>query len=76
MTEWQPIETAPKPVYNEETWENGQEAFLVWDGTQVWCVDPVLYPHTNGCGCCAYQVEATHWMALPKPPVTLEKTND
>ena len=76
MTEWQPIETAPKPVYNEETWENGQTPFLVWDGTQVWCVDPNLHPNSNGCGCCEYQVQATHWMPVPKPPVTLEKTND
>ena len=70
MTEWQPIETAPKPVYNEETWENGQASFLVWDGKQVWCVDPDLYPHSNGCGCCAYEIQATHWMQLPAPPKT------
>jgi len=56
MTEWQPIETAPKCSYGKETWMDGQPIFLVWDGKEVWCVNADIYPHTNGCGCCAYQV--------------------
>ena len=64
MTEWQPIETAPKLAH----WMDDQPTFLVWDGTEVWCIDAGGYPKTNGCGCCTNKIKFTHWMPLPEPP--------
>ena len=61
MTDWQPIETAPK-----------DSEILVWDGKDIWLVETEfgMYPKHNGCGCCSSSVhyEATHWMPLPEPP--------
>lgn len=65
MTEWQPIETAPKRPTNPQ---EDSSSFLVWDGTDIYCVGAGLYPKENGCGCCSSEVEATHWMPLPDPP--------
>jgi len=65
MTDWQPIQTAPK----------GPE-ILVWDGKDIWLVETEfgMYPKHNGCVCCSSSVhyEATHWMLLPEPPKETE----
>jgi hypothetical protein len=66
MTEWQPIETAPKIP---QDWQAGLPSFLVWDGKDIYCVEAGLYAKDNGCGCCSYKIEATHWMPLPAPPI-------
>jgi hypothetical protein len=65
MTEWQPIETAPKPPDN---WQADLPSFLVWDGKEIYCVEANLYVKDNGCGCCSSEINATHWMPLPPPP--------
>jgi hypothetical protein len=63
MSEWQPIETAPK--------EDDAE-YLVWDGETIWLVKYMnsfgMEPKHNGCGCCVSSITATHWMELPEPP--------
>jgi hypothetical protein len=57
MSEWQPIETAPQ----------GNEAFLVTDGTyiaEVWRGKKGLRTTTDG-----YEFgDATHWMPCPALP--------
>ena len=62
MTDWQPIETAPK---------DGTE-ILVFNGNSIWLVETEyeMYPKDNGCGCCSHSIhdEVTHWMPLPEPP--------
>jgi len=67
MTEWQPIDTAPKKPKNFN-WEEELPSFLVWDGKNIYCVEAGLYAKDNGCGCCSHEIEATHWMPLPAPP--------
>ena len=64
MTDWKPIETAPKELDSE---------FLVWSDGSVWLVvnqsDFGMEPKHNGCGCCVGSVnEPTHWMPLPAAP--------
>jgi hypothetical protein len=29
------------------------------------------YENSTGCGCCSENINATHWMSLPKPPEDL-----
>ena len=65
MTEWQPIDTAPKVP---KDWQADLPSFLVWDGKDIYCVEASLYAKDNGCGCCSHEIEATHWMPLPAPP--------
>ena len=67
MTEWQPIDTAPKKPENFN-WEEELPSFLVWDGKDIYCVEAGLYAKDNGCGCCSEPIEATHWMPLPEAP--------
>lgn len=69
MTEWKPIETAPK---------DGTEVILLIEDVIIkgqyisgafpyWRVD-VLPSH--GCGCCSEDDPSpSHWMPLPPPPV-------
>ena len=64
MTDWKPIETAPKEFDSE---------FLVWSDGGVWLVVNQrsfgMEPKHNGCGCCVSSVnEPTHWMPLPAAP--------
>jgi hypothetical protein len=69
MTQWQPIETAPKDgtpilVYMEESIIEAE-----WKYEQWW---PVVLP-SHGCGCCSHDNdEPTHWMPLPEPPKVTE----
>ncbi len=79
MSEWQPIETAPRDgthvlLYAEkattEAWWD-KEGFF-WDyvreeaGYGKWELVR-LSPH--GCGCCSSELtSATHWMPLPEAP--------
>ena len=58
MTEWLPIETAPK---------DGRSVLLYQDGsieTGFWYVGS-LYQHWE---CFKGIMDPTHWMPLPKPP--------
>lgn len=64
MSEWQPIETAPK--------EDGCE-ILGWDGNSVQVLEwwagggnPRLACWMDGHG---ISFEPTHWMPLPEPPL-------
>ena len=61
MTEWQPIETAPKDgtfILVAVTGEVATHIMLVWwfDG---WCLDMTNTPIVG---------KPTHWMPLPEPP--------
>lgn len=76
MTEWQPIETAPKDgthilAYMENAvieawWEDTSYGNPEYEGRGEWeC--PNLSSH--GCGCCSIFNDApTHWMPLPHAP--------
>ena len=66
MTEWQPIESAPKEGY-----------VLLSDGNTVcsgfWSHEDEVWTdgrtHGGGHGCDFYDdLESTHWMPLPQPP--------
>lgn len=64
MSEWQPIETAPK---------DERQFLVVQEDGDIWIVSrgyaERLNPKESGCGCCSDQIyDATHWMPLPKPP--------
>lgn len=67
MTNWQPIETAPK---------DGTR-ILIYDPTHY--RDPIITIAEYRCGgwlgedggvydCCSSEYEPTHWMPLPLPP--------
>jgi hypothetical protein len=69
MTQWQPIETAPKNgTAVLATWENTAEFdVLRWiEDRQAWCV------HYGGWGEDRYRNDETptHWMPLPESPMT------
>lgn len=73
MSEWQPIETAPK---------DGRSVLLLMEGVAIEgrydetatynSPDDRWYPvqvSSHGCGCCGSSNEPpTHWMPLPEPP--------
>lgn len=69
MTDWQPIETAPK---------DGRMLLLVWRDKQQQGLPMVLegywYAASDGeafwwsPGQVSWKLEPTHWMPLPKPP--------
>lgn len=66
MSEWQPIETAPKDGTWVLGWAPGWTVV-----TMAWCDIP-LYPVSDkpywAQGGAQRAVPATHWMPLPEPP--------
>jgi len=62
MTEWQPIETAPKDGDSVLTWDGERVDMAHWstfgDGPGCWVVD-----NTD------VGIKPTHWMPRPEPPV-------
>lgn len=67
MSEWQPIETAPRNKivllfgryhYQPENWKI-HSGYVQEQGGCVW----------NGERLTEYSMKPTHWMPLPKPPV-------
>ena len=68
MSEWQPIETAPRTGLN----------FLAWDGRRVCMAHWANGPVDSTAGVCCrkreehdygYQeIAATHWQPVPEPP--------
>ena len=70
MSEWMPIETAPKDgtdvlLFTKEGIIQGYFTYFEWDQT-------VVYATYDGSGCVAFYREPTHWMPLPPPPKTEE----
>jgi len=68
VTDWQPIETAPK--------NDGQE-ILGWDaGNGVQLCNWMGYPNGDGAWwvLLEFTTEPTHWMPLPAPPAALGST--
>ena len=60
MSEWQPIETAPKDgshFLGAEFWDN------------KWWYEEIWYSHTWKFGGGNFLTKPSHWMPLPKPPV-------
>lgn len=61
MSEWQPIETAPRGSDNEFLGWDGQLIDKTWEG---WDEDgKPVYVRADWCSW-----EPTHWMQLPPPP--------
>lgn len=85
MSEWQPIETAPKDgtvwgfasLY-QGTDNTGEDQFYDWQGTMFWWVD---YTDPSICGwesadeviSTSKETEPTHWRPLPSPPQALNE---
>lgn len=66
MSEWQPIETAPKDgssilLFTGTGMIEGNWSFGRWD-------QGVIYATYDGCGGTAFESNPTHWMPLPEPP--------
>lgn len=66
MSEWQPIETAPKDaelllLYDEQ--EGVRAGF--WDAVEI---SPAGWIATETQGLTCGRMEPTHWMPLPDPP--------
>ena len=67
MSEWMPIETAPRDGTKFDAWQRERVINVFWSAVQEgWCVEgdydpeeptPLPFP------------EPTHWMPLPEPPV-------
>ena len=67
MTDWQPIETAPRDGAPILSWDGTQCAVVAWGGLLLpeWVLlegDNKPYPD------CATEWSCTHWMPLPEPP--------
>jgi hypothetical protein len=71
MSDWQPIETAPKDGTFVMLWVGGDypahcARFEIWkDGSAGWVAS-----NHGGVWTCVQFGTATHWMPLPAPPVT------
>lgn len=75
MSEWQPIETAPKngtPILGCTVLDEAGYESWGWPSTIVWAA---YHPNARGKECwrtshvCGNKMEAvTHWMPLPEPP--------
>lgn len=74
MSEWQPIETAPKDGRMLLLWIGDEKPIVGhWHQDdrhpQMTGWDPAEYGH-EGCGCCADHMPVpTLWMPLPEPPL-------
>ena len=66
MTEWQPIETAPKDDYQEIlVFHNGGITIARWyEENQEWVYQHELLSLDS-------VASPTHWMPLPEPPTTI-----
>jgi hypothetical protein len=61
MSEWQPIETAPR---------DGETNVLTYRGAGLQAV-AIYFPHRDSDWCCSdgvHLLDVTHWMPLPPPP--------
>jgi hypothetical protein len=71
VNEWQPIETAPKDGTSVWVFCGGEQAAMRWlviDGTSglgLWVYSDGLLSDVD-----PEPEEPTHWMPLPKPPVS------
>ena len=57
MTEWQPIETAPRDGYHIQLYRHDIQ-FVGYYAEAGWCMQ----------GCKLIEPQPTHWMPLPEPP--------
>lgn len=75
MTQWQPIETAPRDGTEIVGWNGSYVTVYIWDdsedddGHTGWCVSGysyggILYNLHNTTG----GINPTHWQPLPEPP--------
>lgn len=67
MSEWQPIETAPKggPLLLWVDTDDGGEPMVLYrnaDGDWLYDGEPTY--------CASFYLNPTHWMPLPPPPAT------
>ncbi len=66
MSEWQPIETAPKDGTEILVFIDGNIFQAHQDEQLDWCMP---FAKAHGCGCCGWNDDKpTHWMPLPPPP--------
>ena len=65
MTEWQPIETAPKDGTPIDLWSPAHGRCTDMRRVQL-AEDNVFYDPVESGFCCVR--DATHWMPLPNPP--------
>lgn len=64
MSEWQPIETAPKDGTEIDVWDKWgfRIPCVRWEVTFLWWAQDD--------GPCVTDDELSHWMPLPAPPLT------
>jgi hypothetical protein len=70
MSEWQPIETAPKDAGSLVVWNGERYAVAEWTDYYGWWEkrkDPLGEPY-------GIRPQPTHWMPLPPPPSAPENT--
>ena len=68
MSDWQPIESAPKDGTRVLLWTGNLSALptgteMVWSATVGWWDREMSHQWIHGSG-----VDPTHWMPLPAPP--------
>lgn len=67
MSDWQPIETAPKDGTDFLAWLMGNTHMVIYFDASIDSLYPWRATDSNSC----YHVDApTHWMPLPEPPST------